>query len=137
MRTISKGKRVKEASSDRWEVFYNENYACKMRGTESDRPNKTVEFDSVQEMLDFFDDEGVIYLDDEYWADIYDANTLSDDTLDDLIDNCNDVDISGGDIVVFSIIHKRGNTVINEKTTEWDPYEWAGDDDDYDYDDLD
>ena len=138
MKTISKGKRIKEASNDRYEVFFNENYACRMRGTDSDRPSQTAEFNSVQELLDFFDDEGIIYLEDEeYWADIYEANTLSDDVMDDLIEKCNEVDISGGDIVVFSIIHMRGNTVISERTTQWDPRDWAFDDDEYDYDDLD
>ena len=111
---------------NKYEVYWNENWACRMRGTDSDRPNQTSTFKDAQELLDFLDDEGVIYLeDDEYWADIYEANTLSDDVIDDLIERCNDMDISGGDAIIFSI--KTPSGMVYE--TDWDPEEFELDDD--------
>ena len=97
-----------------------------MRGTDSDRPNQTSTFKDAQELLDFLDDEGVIYLeDDEHWAGIYESNTLSDDAIDDIIERCNDMDITGGDAIIFSI--KTPSGTVYE--TSWDPYEFELDDD--------
>ena len=145
MKTISKGKKIKEASKDHWEVFYNDNWACRMRGTDSDHPNETAEFDSVQDMLEFLDDEGIVYLDeedyldeDDRWVlDAYEENALSDTDLNALVERCNDMDITGGDTIIFSIIHMKGNKIIKEVNTQWDPSEFEYDDDDDVWDDED
>ena len=124
--TRSWGVYMREATNTKYEVYWNDNWACRMRGTDSDHPNQTSTFKDAQELLDFLDDEGVIYLeDDEYWADIYEANTLSDDVIDDLIERCNDMDISGGDAIIFSI--KTPSGMVYE--TDWEPEEFELDDD--------
>ena len=117
---------LSEATKGGYEVYWNENWACKMRGTDSDRPNQTSTFKDAQELLAFLDEEGVIYLDEqEEWAEYFDINSLPDDALDALIARCNDMDISGGDAIIFSI--KTPSGAVYE--TGWNPDEFELDDD--------
>ena len=105
------------------EICYNRNIACYNRGTESDEPNRkdTFEFNDFNEFADFLanDNDFGIYVDE----DKLDSKTVE---FKDIIDACNNIDISGADTVVFWID-------INDGEEFWGT-KWQSDESEWDFD---
>ena len=125
---ISEKKKMTEAASKKYEVYFNTNWSCRTRGTDSDQPSMTETFKDVRSLLTFLDEESIIYLEDEEWAGHYKLNSLSDDAMDDLIEACNEVDVTGGDTVVFYIKNLQ-NGVVRE--TDWDSTDFEMEDEEW------
>lgn len=106
----------------KWEVFYNTNRSAASRGLDRDEPNKKVTFGTDEELLNFLADESVI------------SEEIAEDgvvDIDQIMDDVEMIDVSGGFTVIFSIKNLKTGEVY---TASWDPTDFEYEDDDEDDD---
>ena len=111
-------------------VFYNPNIAARSRGRDNDVSSKTKEFESLAHLIAWLAHNGL------FWCDAFDDETVSagdmenpefiqgllyygEIDIEDVVESCDDVDITGGDPVIFSI-EVDGNVY----KTSWNPRDW-------------